>query len=149
VFIYEMLLSRDLQSVLVFHEEREAGTGTLVIRIVDLLAREEHEEALLGAAVKIAQERGAAVVDFYCSLSCYDKTLRGAGFFDEALHCDGRIAALFQPLDFRDASIRVVASCPPGLVAPARWYVTKADSDQDRPNDRRVVPQRDVATTAH
>lgn len=137
-FTYEFGLSPDLASVLVFHEERERNTGALIIRIVDLLAREEHQDALLGGMVRIATERGAALVDFFCSLSCYDASLKGANFFDEAEHRDGRIAALFQPLDFRDASIRVIASSPPGQIS-APWYITKADSDQDRPNDKNAI----------
>jgi hypothetical protein len=135
-FTYEFVLSPDLASVLVFHEERERSTGALIIRIVDLLAREEHQDALLGAVVQAAKERGAAMVDFFCSLGCYDASLMRAGFFDEAKHKDGRIAALFQPLDFRDASICVLVSDSPGK---ASWYITKADSDQDRPNDKNAV----------
>ena len=138
-FTYEFVLSPDLASVLVFHAERERNTGALIIRIVDLLAREEHQDALLGAVVQAAKERGAAIVDFFCSLGCYDTSLKRAGFFDEAQHQDGRIAALFQPLDFRDASIRVLASNPPGQGPEFPWYITKADSDQDRPNDKNAV----------
>jgi GNAT superfamily N-acetyltransferase len=141
-FTYEFVLSPDLASVLVFHEERERNTGALIIRIVDLLAREEHQDALLGAVVQAAKERGAAIVDFFCSLGCYDTSLKRAGFFDEAKHQDGRIAALFQPLDFRDASIRVIASNPPGQGPEFPWYITKADSDQDRPNDKNAVGRR-------
>lgn len=137
-FIYEFILSPDLTSVLVFHEEREQSTGAIVIRIVDLLAREQHQEALLDALVKIAFERGVAIIDFFCSLDCCDQSLKSVGFFDEAEHNDGRFAALFQPLDFRDASIRVLASAPPGQ-EPAPWYITKADSDQDRPNDKHAI----------
>jgi GNAT superfamily N-acetyltransferase len=143
-FKYEFVLSPNLESIAVFHEERERSTGALVFRIVDLLARDEQQEALLGAVVQVARERGAAIVDFFCSLSCYDWSLQKVGFFDEAQHSDGRIAALFQPLDFRDASIRVIASDPPGAGPKVPWYITKADSDQDRPNDKNAV-SRDVS----
>lgn len=139
-FAYEFVMSPDLQSVLVFHEEREATSGVLVIRIVDFLAREEHQEQLLSATLRAARERGAAIVDFFCSLDCYDSVLKRSGFFNEEEHGACRIAALFQPLDFRDASIRVIASqAPDGNARGQTWYITKADSDQDRPNDRRAV----------
>jgi hypothetical protein len=141
-FTYEFVLSSDLSSLLVFHEERERDSGALILRIVDLLAREEHQDVLLDAVIRSARERGAALVDFFCSLDCYDASLRGAGFFDEALHNDGHIAALFQPLDFRDASIRVIASPVPGG-SPARWYIVKSDSDQDRPNDKNASTKPD------
>jgi GNAT superfamily N-acetyltransferase len=139
-FTYEFVLSPDLGSLLVFHEEQEPSTCKLVLRIVDFLAQEEWQDALLKTVLQAAHSRGAAIVDFYCSLQCYAATLARAGFFDETEHEDVRIAGLFQPLDFRDSSIRLLASSPPGTDCITNsWYVTKADSDQDRPNDRRVI----------
>ena len=139
-FAYEFLFSSDCRSILVFHEEREKSTGVLVLRVLDVLARPEHQLSLFRAVVLTAKLRGAAVIDFFCSLSCYDTALKGAGFFDEAEHSDGRIAALFQPLDFRKTGILVLASCPNwGNGALSDWYITKADSDQDRPNDKNAI----------
>jgi hypothetical protein len=140
-FTYEFLFSTDYTSILVFHEERERSTGTLIIRVVDVLAKPEHQTPLFHSALLLAKTRGAAIVDFYCSLGCYDAALKASGFFDEAAHSDGRIAALFQPLDFRKTAIRVLASQPDWSSGGDQedWYVTKADSDQDRPNDRRAV----------
>lgn len=145
-FRYEFLLSKDLRSVLVFHEEREKDTGILVIRIVDLIASGEACEALLRAAVGEARARGAALADFYCSLDCYDAALKRAGFFEEAEHGEARIAALFQPLDFRKVGIRTLAAAPAAASGTApQWFVTKGDSDQDRPNSRRVIADAGVA----
>jgi GNAT superfamily N-acetyltransferase len=140
-FRYEFLLSNNCQSVLVLHEERESGTGVLVIRVVDFLAAADDQDALLGTLLRTAQQRKAAIVDFFCSVDCYDDSLKRAGFFNEAEHKDIRIAALFQPLDFRKTGIRVLASHPTGLPTSAKdWYVAKGDSDQDRPNDKRLIP---------
>jgi hypothetical protein len=126
--------------VLVFHEERERSTGQMIIRLVDFLARGVAQDMLIGALVQTARSRGAAFIDFYCSLDCYDAALTRAGFFNEADHDDGRIAALFQPLDFRKTTIRALASPLSAKPTTARdWYLTKADSDQDRPNDRRLL----------
>jgi hypothetical protein len=137
---YEFLLSEDRQGVLVLREERESNTGIPVVRIVDLLADGVSSAALLRAAVREASARGAAIVDFFCSVPAYDDALKRAGFFEESDNGDGRIAALFQPLDFRKLGIRTLATSPAGAsAAPATWFVTKADSDQDRPNDRRAV----------
>ena len=148
-FAYEFLFSSDFSSVLVFHEERERETGALVLRVVDLLARPEDQLALLSAVVGAGQERGAAIVDFFCSLDCYPPALSAAGFFDEAKHSDGHFAALFQPLDFRRTSIRVLASCPGWNQGRLEdWYITKADSDQDRPNDSREIKTM-VTRTRH
>jgi hypothetical protein len=140
-FTYEFIFSTDYRSVLVFHEERETENGILVLRVVDLLSRPEQQSALLSAVVLAGKERGAAIVDFFCSLDCLP-ALGAAGFFDEAKHGDGHIAALFQPLDFRKAAIRVLASCPGWNEGRLEdWYITKADSDQDRPNDRRAIKE--------
>jgi len=142
-FAYEFLFSRDYRSVLVFHEERETGTGTLILRVVDMLARPEHQLALLSGVVLAGKERGAAIIDFYCSLDCYQPALRAAGFFDEAMHSDSHIAELFQPLDFRRTGTRVLASCPGWSGTRLEdWYITKADSDQDRPNDKRAIKEK-------
>ena len=127
-FIYEFLFSPDYRSVLVFHEEREMETGALILRVVDVLSRPEHQLPLLSAVVLAGKERGAAIIDFFCSLNCYEAALGAAGFFDEARHANGHIAALFQPLDFRKTGIRVLASCPGWSGRSLEdWYITKAD----------------------
>ena len=138
-FTYEFLFSPDLEGVLVFHEEREKSTGALIIRIVDVLANVEHQTALFQAMLLAAKARKAAIVDFFFSLGCYNSALAEAGFFEEAKGSDARIAALFQPLNFRKSGIRVLA-CHPDWSNGSQedWYITKADSDQDRPNDSRV-----------
>ena len=139
-FEYEILLSDDRASLLVFHQELEPGTGALVLRIVDFLAHGEAQISLLRELLQVARERNAALADFFCSLDCYDAALRLAGFFNEADHQDGRIAALFQPLDFRKIGIRALVAGPPGgSESAAQWYIAKGDSDQDRPNDRRTI----------
>jgi GNAT superfamily N-acetyltransferase len=145
-FAYEFLLSDDRASLLVFHEEREPGTGTLVLRIVDFLARGHAQALLLRELLRIGRERGAALADFFCSADCYDAALQTTGFCNEANYEDGRIAALFQPLDFRKVGIRVLVSGPSGgSESPGQWYVAKGDSDQDRPNDQRVIRSADSA----
>jgi GNAT superfamily N-acetyltransferase len=141
-FTYEFLFSPDYRSVLVFHEEREMETGTVIFRVVDVLSRPEHQFALLSGVVLAGKERGAAIVDFFFSLDCYQPALRAAGFFDEAMHSDSHIAALFQPLDFRKTGIHLLASCPGWSGTRLEdWYITKADSDQDRPNDKRAIKE--------
>ncbi len=138
-FDYEFLLDQSGQNILVFHEERETASGVSLLRIVDLIADEVTAPRLLGAAVRAAQARGAALIDFYCSLTHYAQALNQTGFFNEQDHADSRIAALFQPLDFRKIGIRVLVSGPHTGADAARWYITKADSDQDRPNDAELV----------
>jgi GNAT superfamily N-acetyltransferase len=144
-FHYEFLLSEDREGLLVFHEEREPGSDTLVLRIVDLLARGSNQASLLRSVVALGRQRGAAIADFFCSPCGYDTALENVGFHNEADHAeDGRIAALFQPLDFRKTGIRVLVAGPAEASPQAAWYVAKGDSDQDRPNDARKI-RSDVA----
>ena len=139
-FTYEFLFGPDFASALVFREEREKSTGTLIIRIVDVLANAEHQTILFQAVLLAAKARKAAIVDFFSSLDCYSSALKEAGFFEEARCSDARIAALFQPLNFRKSGIRVLACHPDWSNGSLEdWYITKGDSDQDRPNDSRVI----------
>lgn len=134
---YEYLRSDDGRSLLVFHEELEVVSGARAFRVVDFPAQAADQPALLAALLAEAAQRGAAIVDFFAS-SAQDDILRAAGFHNEADHGDGRIAALFKPLDFRKTGIRVLVS---NRIAgsDASWYVTKGDSDQDRPTDCRTI----------
>jgi GNAT superfamily N-acetyltransferase len=137
-FRYEFLLSRDYQNILIYREEYETKTQTRVIRIVDLLARGPAQGDLLAAVVDLGRRRGVAVIDFYCSTDAYHAALIGANFFDETEYPNERIAARLQPLDFGKTNIRVLATrieARAGAEAPA-WFVTKGDSDQDRPTNR-------------
>jgi GNAT superfamily N-acetyltransferase len=137
-FRYEYLLTRDCQNILIYREEQETNTQTRVIRVVDLLARGCAQGDLLAALVELATRRGVAVVDFYCSTEAYHAALIGANFFDETEYPNERIAARLQPLDFRKTNIRVLATRMKTQAGAqvARWFVTKGDSDQDRPNNR-------------
>ena len=135
---YEFLFTPDYQNILVYREEHETKTQTRVIRIVDLLARGPAQGDLLAAAVDLAHRRGVAVVDFYCSTAAYHAALTAANFFDETEHPNECIAARLQPLDFRKTNIRVLATRIDGSAGAqaTSWFVTKGDSDQDRPNNR-------------
>jgi GNAT superfamily N-acetyltransferase len=135
---YEFLLTSDLQNILVYREELETKTQTRVVRIVDFLARGRAQGDLLAAVVDLARGRGVAVVDFYCSTAAYHAALTAANFFAETEHPNERIAARLQPLDFRKTDIRVLATRieRSADAQTPEWFVTKGDSDQDRPNSR-------------
>ena len=142
-FTYEFLFSSDYRSVLVFHEERETENGVLVLRVVDVLARPRASalRCFLRSCLP-GKNAGRLSSIFFAALIACRPALGAAGFFDEAEHGDGHIAALFQPLDFRKTAIRVLASCPGWSEGRLEdWYITKADSDQDRPNDRRAIKE--------
>ena len=110
--------------------ETVAGSSAQVMRIVDFLG----DEALAGRLAEAAEAAGVVFADFSCTSARYGAPLESAGFERE----DRRAAALpgrFQPLDFSD---RPIVSCfwaAPRLgLDLADLYVTRADSDLDRPN---------------
>ena len=128
-FRYEVLESGGLAA---YRLETVAGSSAQVMRIVDFLGG----EALAARLAEAAASAGAVFADFSCTSVRFGAPLEAAGFERE----DRLPAALpgrFQPLDFSD---RPIVSCfwaAPRLAvdfAGGDLYVTRADSDLDRPN---------------
>ena len=101
-----------------------------VLRIVDFLGGADLAEALGRAG----ERAGALFADFWCTSAQAGAPLEAAGFEREE---ESVLPGRFQPLDFSD---RPIVSCfwaAPRLgvdVAGGDLYVTRADSDLDRPN---------------
>jgi len=112
----------------VYRIETVAGSSAKVVRIVDFLG----DEALAVRVADEAERTGAVFADFYCSSARFGAPLVTAGFTP-----DPGLPGRFQPLDFSD---RPIVSCfwaAPRLgvdFAARDLYVTRADSDLDRPN---------------
>jgi GNAT superfamily N-acetyltransferase len=128
-FRYELLRDGGLAA---YRIETVAGSDTRVMRVVDFLG----DAALATTLVEAAGRAGAVFADFACTSARLGAPLQAAGFARE----DRLPAALpgrFQPLDFSD---RPLVSCfwaaprlGQGLFGDD-LYVTRADSDLDRPN---------------
>jgi GNAT superfamily N-acetyltransferase len=122
-FRYEVV---DEQAV--YRIETVAGSSAKVARIVDFLG----DEALAARITGEAERAGAVFADFYCASARFGAPLEAAGFMP-----DPGLPGRFQPLDFSD---RPIVSCfwaAPRLgvdFAGGDLYVTRADSDLDRPN---------------
>jgi GNAT superfamily N-acetyltransferase len=112
----------------VYRIETVAGSSAKVARIVDFLG----DEALAARIADQAERAGAVFADFYCASVRFGAPLEAAGFT-----LDPGLPGRFQPLDFSD---RPIVSCfwaAPRLgvdFAGGDLYVTRADSDLDRPN---------------
>jgi hypothetical protein len=112
----------------VYRVETVAGSSAKVVRIVDFLG----DEALAARVADEAERAGAVFADFYCSSARFGAPLDTAGFTP-----DPGLPGRFQPLDFSD---RPIVSCfwaAPRLevdFGAGDLYVTRADSDLDRPN---------------
>jgi GNAT superfamily N-acetyltransferase len=111
-----------------YRVEQVAGSHAKVIRITDFLGGEELAQALAGAVTR----EGVVFADFYCTSRRFGAPLEAAGFAP-ANGLPGR----FQPLDFSDRPIVSNLWAAPRLeldFAAGDLYVTRADSDLDRPN---------------
>jgi hypothetical protein len=103
------------------------------MRIVDFLGR----PGLAAKLAEAAQAAGVVFADFSCTSAQFGAALEEAGFQRED-RLPAELPGRFQPLDFSD---RPIVSCfwaAPRLEvdfgADDDLYVTRADSDLDRPS---------------
>jgi hypothetical protein len=112
----------------VYRIETVADSSAKVARIVDFLG-----DATLAARIADEAERaGAVFADFYCASARFGAPLEAAGFTP-----DPGLPGRFQPLDFSDRPIVCNFWAAPRLgvdFGRGDLYVTRADSDLDRPN---------------
>lgn len=134
VFKYEYLFDRESSAMVIFRQEKEATTGLTLIRVVELLGERGIIGSLLAVLVLYAEDKEVVLIDAYCSDAQMILALSDAGFEYENPDLPG-FATLFNPLDHRRSHIHVLAACHGHDVgAFSSWYVTRGDSDQDRPS---------------
>jgi predicted N-acetyltransferase YhbS len=125
-FRYELL--RDSSGFAAHRIEQVRDSSLKVMRIVDFLGG----PALAAELAEAAQAAGVVFADFSCTSARFGAALEEAGFQGE-----DRLPGRFQPLDFSD---RPIVSCfwaAPRLAVDlggGDLYVTRADSDLDRPS---------------
>jgi GNAT superfamily N-acetyltransferase len=128
-FRYEVV---EEDGIAAYRIETVADSSATVMRIVDFLGDE-------GAASRVtdaAERAGVLFADFSCTGARFGRPLENVGFARE----DRRETALpgrFQPLDFSDRPIVSNFWAAPRLGVDFQsegLYVTRADSDLDRPN---------------
>jgi len=125
-FRYELI--GDASGFAAYRIEQIAGSSAKVMRIADLLGG----ESLAATLVEAAEREGVVFADSYCTSPRFAAPLEAAGF----AAVDG-LPGRFQPLDFSDRPIVSNFWAAPGLgvdFASGDLYVTRADSDLDRPN---------------
>ncbi len=116
--------------------ERARDADVCVSRIVELVAEPKYVDVLLGQVTADARQAGAVAIDaFFGDRELHDDLCR-AGFVSGDDPAAQQIPVLYQPIDRRRAGIRFLADLRNIAEADqlSRWYVTKADGDQDRPN---------------
>ncbi|HEX6701085.1 MAG TPA: GNAT family N-acetyltransferase [Gaiellaceae bacterium] len=125
-FRYELL--RDESGFAAYRIEQVAGSSAKVMRITDVLGG----DSLIDALVDTARRERVVFADFYCTSARFASPLEHVGF----VAVDG-LPGRFQPLDFSDRPIVSNFWAAPRLgvdFAAGDLYVTRADSDLDRPN---------------
>jgi GNAT acetyltransferase-like protein len=129
-FRYELL--EDGPGLAAYRIEQVAGSDATVMRVTDLLGGDAQAHAL----VEIATREGVVFADFWCTSARFGAPLEAAGFARED-RLRVRLPGRFQPLDFSDRPIVCNFWAAPRLgvdLAAGDLYVTRADSDLDRPN---------------
>ncbi len=102
-----------------------------IARIIDFVAEESSEASLLREFLERAKEAGAYAADFMFSGDFYKNSLEAVGFFDTKGTDFDKFPIRFNPLSYSKFVINIAYDIPAPL---ADCYLTKADSDQDRPN---------------
>lgn len=129
-FSYEVL--RDASGFAAFRVEQVRDSAAKVMRVVDFLGGPSLAQQLTDAA----ESAGVVFADFACTSAQFGARLEAAGFQRED-RLPAELPGRFQPLDFSD---RPIVSCfwaAPRLgvdFASDDLYVTRADSDLDRPS---------------
>jgi GNAT superfamily N-acetyltransferase len=140
-FRYELLAARDTAGFAAYRLERPPDAEVTIMRIVDLLAADfDGAAALLGALSAVARLEKVAFADFACTSTRFEGVLAAAGFADDAM-LPASLPGRFQPLDFADRPLVCSfwidprhASDSGSFFTAADPYVTRSDSDLDRPN---------------
>jgi hypothetical protein len=146
-FRYELRLARrhtdeSLLGIAVFRVEQVRNRSERVLRVLEFLALPEAEGTLAETIVQAGREQGVAFADFYCSSPRAARGLEGLGFrLTLAEAGEPAFPSRLQPLEGDHSGITALVRVQPGqrsnltrLIDDGRLYITKSDTDQDRPN---------------
>ncbi len=129
---YETLAVYDAQQLAGYLVYRvEEADGFRIARIIDFVATERTQTHLLQSFLRSAHTDGAHAADFLFSHRQYHQSLTESGFFNVKSTDFEQFPIRFSPLSYNKFVINIAYD----LDVPLQdFYLTKADSDQDRPN---------------
>ena len=138
-----------MRGYIVSRRERasEAGHRWQIDRIVDLVAEEEVEAAMLASYLEWSRKAGSDCADFCFTGSIPAESLRRAGFTEDIACGVERLPHVFSPIERDRAPINFITyagdqiGSKAGLRDVANWYITRGEGDKDRPN---IPPPRGV-----
>ncbi len=142
-FVYRLRVAEDaegsLRGLAVYRIVEARGAEGRAARIVELLGDEEAASALLVDVIAAAERADAAFAEFYCSAGAVSASLEACGFTLEREPTQA-LPALIEPLNVQLSAVVPAAfhtgpelSEYPALLDSDALYVTRSDSDQDRP----------------
>ncbi|MFA6536537.1 MAG: GNAT family N-acetyltransferase [Candidatus Paceibacterota bacterium] len=131
-FDYQFLEAREDGKLLGFLIYRfEEVEDFKIARIIDFVSNEVAEVSLLKKFLDLARTAGAQAADFMFSGQLYQDSLKVAGFFDVSGTDFSKFPVRFNPISYSKFNINIACD----IQAPIQdMYLTKGDSDQDRPN---------------
>jgi hypothetical protein len=119
----------------IYRVEAPSGAPVRVGRVVEFLAEASAEDALLAALFLDARAQDVALLDYFFSSARPIAALARSGWLSEDA-VPARVPVLLQPIAPGRRAIpflgHVRKACAPDDIT--RWYVTRGDGDQDRPN---------------
>lgn len=134
--------NRRILGLAVYRIEIIHGREDKILRIMEFLSLPECAQQLTSAIIRDAEKHGVLFIDFYCSNHKVGKSLESGGF--KYFLCQER--ALFFPTRFQpleNAYFKTTAAIWTSkflknkyghLFTEEALYITKSDSDRDRPN---------------
>jgi hypothetical protein len=141
-FLYSVRVAQDsdgsVRGMAVHRVAEVLGSRGRVVRMLELLGDDEAMTTLAADAVACGVKAGAAFADMYCTADAVAGPLASCGFTLSAGAGDD-LPALFEPIDFNETRLTGAISVSEELDGPqilhsGALYVTRSDSDQDRPN---------------
>ncbi|MEQ6356844.1 hypothetical protein ABNX05_19630 [Lysinibacillus sp. M3] len=138
-FTYKYVLYKDNDGIkgLVIYRIESILKDSKIGRIVEILTDDKEVELKLIKHL-INYEKSLLFWDFYCASTIASWSLENVGF--KKSDNQSYFPTRFQPLDLSVSSIKSAIYINPGVLKKLNvfdinpWYITKGDSDQDRPN---------------
>ena len=140
--IFTAVRGGKVEGILVVRLENVSECGRIIVRIVEFMAFEDSDDALINALIEFAQKENAVFIDFFCAGSKYLKAFEKFNFCTNPEKVR-MFTRLFNPIDLERKTFSTISfnganvkgKLDPKLFADKEnWYVTSGDGDQDRPN---------------
>lgn len=137
-FILTARKNKELVGCLIYRIEKNQNFK--IGRIIDFISSENFETDLLKKFILDVQKKGVDMADFMFGGNYYHKSLKTVGFFEASNTIFKNFPILFNPISYKKPNISFMVWTKDKNINqnefynPSNWYLTKGDSDQDRPN---------------